>query len=177
VPRKGVHVLIKALSIVKQRIHDIKTTIAGPVDPQYLKQLKKLSRELSLENNVTFLGLIEEERKYYIIKAHRLLVLPSLKDYHPIVLLEAQALGIPVIASRVGAISEIVKDKETGILVEPGNVLELAKAIELLLRSFDLYSQCSKKAAMLASSFTYENLISHLETYYRMLIENNVKVL
>jgi glycosyltransferase involved in cell wall biosynthesis len=177
VPRKGVHILIKALSIVKQRIPNIRATIAGPADPRYLKKLKKLVKESGLENNVTFLGPVEEEKKYHIIKAHRILVFPSLKDLHPIVLLEAQALGVPVIASRVGAIPEIIRNGETGILIERGNVLELAKVIELLLRSFDLYYQCSKKATMLASSFTYENLISHLETYYRMLIENNVKVL
>ena len=166
VPRKGIHILIKALSIVKQRIPNIRATIAGSADPQYLKKLKKLVKELGLENNVTFLGPVEEEKKYHVIKAHRILVLPSLKDLHPIVLLEAQALGVPVIASRVGAIPEIVRDGETGILIEPGNVLELAKAIELILTNNALYQQYSKYAVAFASNFTLEKTLALLEVLY-----------
>ncbi|MCC6055768.1 MAG: glycosyltransferase family 4 protein [Desulfurococcaceae archaeon] len=170
VPRKGVHMLIKALSIVKQRIHDIKATIAGPADLQYLDQLKRLVKELDLENNLTFLGPVEEGKKYQVIKSHKILVIPSLKDYTPSVPLEAQALGVPVIASRVGAIPEIVKDKETGILVEPGNVLELAKAIEILLTDNDLYHRYSRYAATFVSNFTLEKALALLEALYSNIL-------
>jgi len=166
VPRKGVHILIKALSIAKQRTPNIGATIAGPADSQYLKKLKKLVKELGLENNVTFIGLVEEEKKYHIIKAHKILVVPSLKDYSPSVPLEAQALGVPVIASRVGAIPEIVRDGETGILIEPGNVLELAKAMELMLTNNALYQQYSKYAVAFASNFTLEKTLALLEVLY-----------
>jgi glycosyltransferase involved in cell wall biosynthesis len=166
VPRKGVHILIKALSIVKQKIPNIRATIAGPADLQYLEKLKNLARELNLVDNVTFLGPVEEGKKCYIIKAHRILALPSLKDLHPIVLLEAQALGVPVIASRVGAIPEIVRDGETGMLVEPGNVLELGKAIEQVLNNNTLYQQYSKYAVAFASNFTLEKTLALLKALY-----------
>jgi len=71
-------------------------------------------------------------------------ICPTLADYHPIVLVEAQALGKPVISTKVGAIPEIVSNGKTGLLVEPGDEAELANAITTLLSDNRTLSEFSK---------------------------------
>jgi glycosyltransferase involved in cell wall biosynthesis len=170
VPKKGVHILIKALNVVKQRLSNIKATIAGPAEPGYLKELKSLIERLNLKNDVMFSGMIKEEEKYALIKSHKVLVLPSLKEYTGGVLLEAQALGVPVIATRVGAVPEMLIENETGLLVQPNNEFELAKAIETLLSNSMTHQSFSKKAREFAKNFTVEKAVENLEkVYYNVL--------
>jgi glycosyltransferase involved in cell wall biosynthesis len=167
VHRKGVHVFIRALSITKQRCSKIRANIAGPSDPQYLENLKSLVRKLGLTDNVSFIGVIREEEKYTLIKSHKIVVLPSLKEYTPSVLLEAQALGVPVIATRVGAVPEMVLDGETGLLVKAGDPYELAKSITMLIENEDLRRHFSVKAREWAKKFTLESAVTRLEEVYK----------
>nr|HDO80752.1 glycosyltransferase family 1 protein [Candidatus Bathyarchaeota archaeon] len=166
VRRKGLHVLLNALSTVKHRLGEFKANIAGPQDANYLETLKMLIKRLNLEDNVSFVGIVEEEEKYGFIKSHKTFVLPSFKEYTPCVLLEAQALGVPVIATRVGAVPEMMINGETGLLVRPGNELELAKGIEILIREQDLRRRFSLNARKFAENFVLERQIDKLETLY-----------
>ena len=164
--RKGLHVLLKALSIVKSRLGEFKADIAGPSDSRYLESLKTLIAQLDLKDNVSLIGIVKEEEKYEFIRSHKILVLPSLKEYTPGVLLEAQALGVPVIATRVGAVPEMMINGETGLLVRPGNELELAKAIEILIREQDLRRRFSLNARKFAENFVLERQVDKLEVLY-----------
>jgi len=166
VPRKGVHILIKAFYNVKAQIPEAKLVIAGPEDPEYKEKLMKLVEKLSIVNDAMFVGSVSEEEKIRLITTSRVFCLPALADYHPIVLIEAQALGIPVIASKVGAIPEIVINKKTGILVEPGNVDETAKAIVTLLTDEKLWKEMSLNARAFAQQFTLEKRVDKLEALY-----------
>jgi glycosyltransferase involved in cell wall biosynthesis len=166
VHRKGVHVLIKALSIIKQHFSKIRANIAGPSDPLYLESLKTLVEKLGLRDNVSFTGIIKEEEKYTFIKSHRVVVLPSLKEYTGGVLLEAQALGVPVIATRVGAVPEMMLDGETGLLVKAGDPYELAKSIAMLIYNEDLRRNFSVKAREWAKKFALESSVTRLEGVY-----------
>jgi len=164
-----VHVLIKALGILEQYLGDVKATIAGPVELDYFKSLKSLVEKLNLQNNVTFLGRVKEEEKYALMRSHKVFALPSLKDYTPSVLLEVQALGLPVVATNVGAISEIVKHGVSGILVEPGNEHELAEALKVVLSNEELRQNYSKNAKEHAKKFTLEKAVDELEKIYQEL--------
>uniref|UniRef100_A0A7J3SJS0 Glycosyltransferase family 1 protein n=1 Tax=Fervidicoccus fontis TaxID=683846 RepID=A0A7J3SJS0_9CREN len=166
VHRKGVHILIRALSMVKQRFSTIRASVAGPSDLPYLESLKTLVEKLGLRDNVSFIGTIREEEKHVLIKSHKIVVLPSLKDYTPNVLLEAQALGVPVIATKVGAVPEIMVDRETGFLVEPNNDHALAKAIEMLVSDQELRRRLSIRAKEFAKNFTLEKQVDKLESLY-----------
>jgi len=168
--RKGLHRLLKALSIVKSRLGVFKADIAGPSDPRYLESLKTLIAKLGLKDNVSLIGIVKEEEKYEFIKSHKIFVLPSLKEYTPGVLLEAQALGLPVIATKVGAVPEMMIDGETGLLVKPGDELELAKAIEILIRDEELRKCLSLNAREFAKNFVLEKQVDKLEAlYYEVL--------
>lgn len=170
VRRKGLHVLLKALSIVKN-FNKFKVSIAGPPDLQYLESLKILTRQLRLESNVSFTGIVSEEKKHGFIKSHKIFVLPSLEEYTPGVLLEAQALGVPVIATRVGAVPEMLIEGKTGLLVQPNNPHELAEAINTLIQNEDLRRKFSMKAREWAKNFTLESAVSKLDELYRCSIQ------
>jgi len=163
VPKKGLHILLRALSLV----NDAELVIAGPYETQYFEKLRKLLAKLKLEDQVKFEGKVTEEEKIDLMSNCSFLVCPTLADYHPIVLLEAQALGVPVIATRVGAIPEMVINGETGLLVEPNNELELAKAMETLLNDDALRLSFSRKAREFAKNFTVEKAVDKLEILYR----------
>ena len=162
--------LIKALKYVKDVKPDLKLKLVGPSDPQYEKYLRDLLGRLHLKSLVDFLGPLHGDEKYYLVGCSKILVLPSLKEYTPSVLLEAQALGVPVIATRVGAVPEMMLDGETGLLVKPGDELELAKAIGVLLENEDLRLKFSRKAREFAKNFTVERAVYKLEKIYHDVI-------
>jgi glycosyltransferase involved in cell wall biosynthesis len=172
VPKKGLHILLRALSLV----NDAELVIAGPYETQYFEKLQRLLAKLKLEDRVKFKGKVTEEEKIDLMSNCSVLVCPTLADYHPIVLLEAQALGVPVIATKVGAIPEIVLDGETGLLVKPNDELELSKAIETLLNNDALCLSFSRKAREFAENFTVERSVEKLERlYYDILNKSDME--
>jgi glycosyltransferase involved in cell wall biosynthesis len=163
VPKKGLYISLRALSV----LDNAELVIAGLYETQYFEKLQRLVAKLKLEDRVKFEGKVTEEEKIDLMSSCSVLVCPTLADYHPIVLLEAQALGVPVIATKVGAIPEIVINDETGLLVEPNDELELAKAIEILLNNGALRLSFSRKAREFAKNFTVEKAVDNLEILYR----------
>ena len=164
--KKGLHILIKALSLVS----DAELTIAGPAEEGYYRKLQKLVTKLNLKDRVKFEGKVTEHKKLDLISACSVFICPTLADYHPIVLVEAQVLGVPVISTKVGAISEIVLHGKTGLLVKPGDELELARAIEMLISDQELRKRFSLNAREFVKNFVLERQVDKLEClYYEIL--------
>ncbi|HEX32310.1 MAG TPA: glycosyltransferase, partial [Candidatus Acetothermia bacterium] len=102
---------------------------------------------------------------------------PSLyKEGLPNVILESMAMGVPVVSSRLAGIPEAVRDGETGVLVSPGDVRELASAIVGLWRDRDTYAQMRDRALYLIRSVfdCKSKLEQYLRFLERMQIEKNV---
>jgi len=99
-------------------------------DGEEKKKLQKLVKEKGVQKHVFFLGYVDNAAQY--MKAFDIFMLPSVKEGLPYVLLEAHAAGLPIVATDVGGIPEVVRDK-AGIVVPPKNHQKLADAIELLL--------------------------------------------
>jgi len=169
VQEKGVHVLIKALSIIVREINDVKLWVIGPADYKYFKKILRLTRKLGLEKNVEFKGPMYSYEKLDAIASAKILVLPSLKEYTPNVVLEAQALGVPVVATAVGAIHDLVINGRTGILVRRNNAKDLADAICMLLKEDRLRKIMSVKAKENAMMYTLTHSVSMLELLYHEL--------
>ncbi len=121
---KGLDVLITAM----QDVRGAQLAIVG--DGEERGTLKDLTKKLNLEDRVFLLGQIPSAAKY--LHAFDLFVLPSRKEGLPYVILEAGSSGIPVIATKVGGIPEIITD-ETGVLVQPNNPAQLTLAIQRLV--------------------------------------------
>lgn len=125
---KGVSYLIQAAKQFSQQ-GQLDIMIVGDGDHQ--NALRNEADHLGIGERVHFFGKRNDTPNLYA--AMDVFVLPSLKEAFPIVVLEAMASGVPVIASRVGDIPYILGDSECGILVEPGDVMGLCAAIRKLL--------------------------------------------
>lgn len=138
VEMKGLQILVTAfLKIVKEEKEDINLLIAGTGEGQFgnnEEALKKMVKNYGLENRIRFVGFVDDVPEF--LRKIDLLCLPSLIfDAYPGVAVEAMMSKIPVIASNVGGISEIVKDVERGWLVEPGSVKELREKIIFVIKN------------------------------------------
>jgi glycosyltransferase involved in cell wall biosynthesis len=93
-------------------------------------------------------------------------VLPSLSEGFGIVALEAMAMGLPIVATKVGGLLEIIKDGENGFLVEPRNPVEIAEKCALLLTNDDLRTSISRNNREKAKDYSWEKVIERLENVY-----------
>ena len=140
---KGVDLLIKAMKIVVQKVPNAKLLIIG--QGPLKKDLVEMIKDLKLEKNILLLGPILHDEIPLYIAASNLLVHPSLAESLGRVLLEAQAVGKPVVAFKVGGTREAIKDGETGILVELGNYEKFAEAILNLIKDHRLAKEMGLK--------------------------------
>ena len=121
--RKGVEVLLEAM----KRLPDARLLIAG--DGEHRASLERRAAELELGAAVRFLGRCDASRVRGLLRRARALVVPSIYEGMPLVVLEAMEAGVPVIASAVSGIPEVVEDGETGWLVPPEEPAALADAL------------------------------------------------
>lgn len=129
---KGQHILLEALAQLPRR--DFACILAGSVnnDPDYCAELEALAIRLGLEGHVKMVGECADMPTALMLAD--VVVAPSIEpEGFGRVAVEAQAMGRPVIASRLGGLQEIVLENETGWLVEAGQVEPLAEAIDLAL--------------------------------------------
>ena len=128
--RKGVEVLLEALRDVRDA-RPAELRIAG--DGEHRERLERRVRELDLGKAVTFLGTCDAGRVRRLLAGAAALVVPSIYEGMPLVVLEAMAAGVPVVASAVSGIPEVVEDGETGWLVPPEDPRALEQALEDVL--------------------------------------------
>jgi glycosyltransferase involved in cell wall biosynthesis len=125
VAKKGFDLLLRAWAQLGDRI-PAPLWLAG--DGEERKDLERLARELGLGNRVVFLGPVPHPELLSILERAALCVVPSREEPYGIFVVEAQALGVPVVASAVGNLPELIRDRETGYLAEP-TAEGLARAI------------------------------------------------
>ena len=130
---KGHATLLRAAHLMLQRERGVRIVVAG--DGPLRDDLEETARRLHVDGACRFLGARSDV--YDVLAALDVFVLPSLDEGIPMVLLEAMALGKPVVASAVGGIPEIVTHQESGLLVPPGDERALADACLELARHRD----------------------------------------
>jgi len=134
---KGFHVLIRAFAHLKRRGRPARCLIVGEGPERPV--LERLASRLGVDEEVTFAGGMRQDEVRAAIGGADLFVLACVKgrdgqqDGIPIVLMEAMALGVPVVSTRLSGIPELVIDNRTGILVAPGDEEHLADGMERLL--------------------------------------------
>lgn len=130
-PHKGVHVILSALQHFKSEALEV--AIYGDLNaaPEYCASLRRLAQG---DRRVTLCGAYQHKDVYGILAQLDAIVVPSLwYENAPFVIQEAQAAGVPVIASRLGGMQELVNDEVDGLLFEPGDALGLARQIGRLV--------------------------------------------
>jgi glycosyltransferase involved in cell wall biosynthesis len=133
---KGAKYLIGAIPRVLLRHPNVKLVLvgSGPLEPH----LRELVRRLGVTEHVVFVGRTSHHEMPQLVAAADVLVLPSLNEGLPRVILEAMATGLPVVATSVGGVPELVIDGRTGLLVQPGDEEALADAVCRVLDNPDL---------------------------------------
>ena len=148
VPIKGISYLMRAMA----RVKDGSLVIIG--DGPERNELELLSRSLELGDRVFFAGWVNDRSKILdYLKQAAVFVLPSLSEGRPRVLIEAMACGLPVVATNVGGVSEIVVEGVNGLLVPPRDEMALAKAIEYVFNDVDFQRRASAENVKAATEY------------------------
>jgi len=168
--QKGTLYLLEAMAAVQAAVPRATLYLVGDNSGQgCLDDLKKLINRYGLQN-IHFIGWRQD--CYEILALMDLLVLPSLGEGVPKAIIEAMALGKPVVATRVGGIPELVQDGETGLLVAPQDSAGLAQAIIALARQGDLRQRLGARAREVAlAKYSIQDNIAGLEKIYAEILQ------
>lgn len=157
---KGLDILIRSFKEIAEQYTDTALVIIG--EGQERQNLQKLINELNLEKKVHMVGHINNAPQY--LKAFDLFLLTSRKEGLPYVLLEAGKAELPVIASNVGGIPEIITDHKTGLLTEVGNIKSVYTAIKEIILNKNIYGAELKKT--IQEDFSIEKMLEETSRLY-----------
>jgi glycosyltransferase involved in cell wall biosynthesis len=163
-PQKAVGVLLDALG----RISDVTLVIAG--DGPERPALERRVLELGLDARVRFLGSVPRETVLRLFRAADASVLASAWENFPHTVVEALAVGCPVIATAVGGVPEVVRDGENGLLVPPGEPGALADAIERFFGDASLRERLHGAAARSVDGYSEEAVFTAIEAELRKAV-------
>jgi glycogen(starch) synthase len=164
---KGTDVLVEAAA----RVHTPGMRLLVVGDGPDRARIERAARRLGIATRFHVTGFVGHERIPAILRSADLLVLPSLYEELGTVLVEAQQVGLPVVASRVGGIPEVIQHGVNGLLVAPGDAAELARAIDTILGDADLRARLGAAAAEGAWRFDLERVEDEVLTLYEGLAE------
>jgi glycosyltransferase involved in cell wall biosynthesis len=157
-PAKALDVGLRAVAAVS----DVTLVIAG--DGPDRDDLERQARELGLEGRVRFLGNVGRDEVLRLFAAADACLLSSAWENFPHTVVEALAVGCPVIATRVGGVPEAVRDGENGLLVPPGDAEALAAAIARFFSDGDLRARLAAAAPGSVAGHTEESVFSAIES-------------
>lgn len=164
---KGIFDLLDAVAAVRAAVADVRLVCAGEGDRE---AVAAHAERLGIRDAVKFVGWVGPSGKRALLESAAVLALPSYSEGLPASLLEAMAAGVPVVASTVGGIPEIVSDGTTGLLAAPGDQAALARHLRKLLLDRALAGRlgaAGREAVRLRHCA--ERVVPQLEHLYRML--------
>ncbi len=169
-PIKGHEVLLRAMPAVVARCPRARLVLAGHGDTR--REMEQLAIRLGLGARVSFRG--EVGNALELMRNANLVVLPSLSEGLPITLLEAMAIGRPVVATRAGGIPEVVDHGITGTLVPPGDPDALGRAIiEAFLDPARAARMARSASAVVRERFSADRMVRETAALYEALVDGN----
>lgn len=154
---KGVMNLVKAIPLVLKKRSDLEFLIGG--DGPLLIKLQEEITKAGLDNKVNFVGWIPNDELANWLNELKLLVLPSYTEGLPNIVLEAMACGTPVLVTPVGALPDIIRDKETGFIMKDNTPNCIAENIITALQYPKLDEIVTKARQLVAEKYTYETAV------------------
>ncbi len=162
--QKGQEFIIQVARQLQESHSDIQFLLVGGGDDEEF-----LRRSAGGLNNLSFVGFVENVGDY--LAAFDMFILPSRKEGIGSILLDAMEQRLPVVASRVGGVPEVVHDGENGILIEPSRPDQLRDAILRLHDEPELRSQMGERGRLLAHDFTANVMCEKYVRLYRSVLE------
>lgn len=160
---KGLDILIESISSVIARHPNKHISLAIIGDGPERESLKRLVERHQIEKHVLFFGQMQNASR--LLKALDLFVLPSRKEGMPFALLEAMQAGLPIVATKVGGVAEVLA--EAGILVEPEQAVALAQAIEEVIKDELIQKKLGALAQKRVEAFSSNAMIAHTDIVYK----------
>jgi len=165
--RKGIQVLLEALSRIVT--HDVTLTIVG--EGNYEQRLRQRAKELGLDASVTFAGYVPNEKMPQVYSEAHIFALPTEAESFAMVFPEAMACGLPIISSTAGAVPEIVREGQDGLLVPAGDVDAFEGALRRLIEDEPLRTKMAHNARQRAETcFTWDAVVNGYEQLYSSAI-------
>jgi glycosyltransferase involved in cell wall biosynthesis len=163
--RKGVYDLVRALPEVIKAVPEARLVAAGPGE---IDGVRRCARECGVDDRVLLPGWVSGFDKLRLLEEAALYVLPSYTEGVPLSMLEAMSVGLPVIATPVGGIPDVLRDGEDGYLVPPGSLGELSRRIIELLNNRRLRERMGENARRrLHSKFSADIAVPALIALYQ----------
>lgn len=160
---KGILYLVRSTKILNEKFKNIAIVVIGEGPQREL--LEKEIKKLNLEKIVFLVGTFENASQY--LPGFDIFCLPSIKEGFPYAPLEAMAAGLPIVATSVGGILEIIEPEANGLVVQPKKPHELATALEKLLNNPKLRNKLSKNNLEKVKQFSLEKMIRETEKVYK----------
>lgn len=168
-PEKNQQMMYRAFAAFLKHGHDARLLMLGKGEKE--AELKALAEELGVSDRIDYAGYVDNVEDY--LKSADVFLLSSHYEAQPLCVLEAMASGLPVISTDVGAVADIVKDN--GILVPPGDVEAMAKAMEKLHLDEVLRQKMSERASAYAVEYDVSNTVAGYSELYRRYANRNKK--
>jgi len=175
-PRKGIEVLLEALAMLKSRGAAVRLrAVGGFEDPHYERQVKTLAEELGVGDLVDWTGFTRNVDRE--LEQMDLCVLPSLfGEGLPMVVLEAMAAGVPVVATRVEGTPEAIRHEQDGLIAEPGDPQDLAEAIARITSGqVDWHALRASALARHAEKFSEVSMAAGVAEVYRRVLSESTR--
>jgi len=173
--RKGFDVALTAFASITDRFPDARLTIAG--DGPERSKLEQQAVKLGLKGVIEFIGWVAPEKVPAVVNASTIVVMPSRHEPFGLVALDAALMARPIVASRVGGLSEVVIHQQTGLLVEPEDSAELAEAIIFLLDHPEKAMRMGQAARQRALDvFSWERCVDGYANLYKRLIDGTQSI-
>ncbi len=167
--RKGVFELARAFANAQARHTAELVVIGGDGGSGELARLEQLAEQLGVSGQCRFLGPVYGAAKRQIFAGSDLFLLPSYAEGQPVAILEAMAAGLPIVATRVGAIPDVVQDGRNGLLVEAGDTAALTQAIDELVADVGRRREMGRLSRQLAAPYDVKLYVEKLLDLYAQL--------
>jgi glycosyltransferase involved in cell wall biosynthesis len=175
--RKGLHILLEAMSQISRRFPTARLLLVGRApDPNYQSCLENLASRFSISSKVKFIGPVDNQMVSRLMRSVDILVFPSTThgdevEGLPNTLLEGLATGLPVVATSICGVPEVINNEHNGLLVRPGSSDEMASSVATLIDSPSIRSELGERGReYVVQNNSMEVTARKYLTLYQMLI-------
>lgn len=155
-PMLAVHVLAKLI----ESFPTAKLCMVGPDKDGSLNECKTLAKSLGIEASLEFLGLLSKSEWHKLSEEYDIFINTTNFDNTPVSVMEAMALGLPVVSTNVGGIPYLIDNNKTGMLIPPNDVDSMASVIKVLLDDIDKLKELSSSARNIVEQFDW-SIVKH----------------
>lgn len=174
--RKGIFLIIEAFKNLNKKYSNLELIFCGTGTDEAL--LKNKVKKENLNNKIQFFNWLSAEKLAQKFSQADVFLYPSMpekgwEEQFGFSMVEAQSAGLPVIATKIGSIAEVVKDQETGVLIEPNNQVALEQAMERLIKDKDFRNKLGENGRrFVLENFSYQKVAEKISDFFIKVNDN-----